>query len=51
MFTIFPGSEQNLEFIAKRLMRGKSLLADRPENPKSEKSMLLGTPLYVALLD
>jgi hypothetical protein len=49
--TIFPGPEQNLEFIAKRLIRGKSLLPDEPDNPRTEKSVLLGTPLYVAQMD
>jgi hypothetical protein len=49
--TIFPGPEQNLEFIAKRLIRGKSFLPDEPDNPRTEKSVLLGTPLYVAQMD
>jgi hypothetical protein len=49
--TIFPGPEQNLEFIAKRLIRGKSLLPDLPDHPETDKSVLLGTPLYVALMD
>lgn len=49
--SIFPGPEQNLEFVAKRLIRGRSLLPDEPEHPHSERMVLLGTPLYVALVE
>ena len=49
--TIFPGQEQNLEFIAKRLLRGKALMRTGPDNAATEKSVLLGTPIYVALMD
>jgi hypothetical protein len=49
--TIFPGPEQNLEFIAKRLLRGKGLIRGLPDHPVTEKSVLLGTPLYVALME
>jgi len=49
--TTYPGPEQNLEFIAKRLLRGKVLMPNGLDLPKTEKSILLGTPLYVALTD
>jgi hypothetical protein len=47
----FPGPTQNVEFIAKRLLRGRSLVPDGRDHVRSEKSVLLGTPLYVASVD
>jgi hypothetical protein len=39
-----PGPDQNLEFVAKRLLHGPS-----PTSPGVD--VLLGSPLYVALVD
>lgn len=49
--TMLRGPEQNLEFLAKRLARGSSTLPDEPDHPRSGRHVLLGTPLYVALVD
>jgi hypothetical protein len=49
--TVLPGPEQNLEFVAKRLLRGRTMFPNGPDYPRSDKSVLLGTPLYVALVE
>jgi hypothetical protein len=41
---VMPGPPQNLEFVAKRLLHGPSPLT-------AGQDVLLGTPLYVALVD
>ncbi|MFY1689468.1 DUF7019 family protein [Plantactinospora sp. WMMB782] len=41
---VMPGPQQNLEFVAKRLLHGPSPTTDG-------RYVLLGTPLYVALVD
>jgi hypothetical protein len=40
-----PGPAQNVEFVAKRLLHGPSPV------PGDDRSVLLGSPVYVALFD